>query len=95
MQASLEFALVLQRENIRDEFEQCFPKWAEAIIKYCKDTQVRSSILQKITADYTEDSASEGTLCEHSIVYFRLVFSLHIYNNSFHTNPSESGQEYT
>ena len=42
-------------ENIRDTFEEQFPLWAQAIITYCGNIQIRYSALQAETADYSED----------------------------------------
>lgn len=44
-----------KEENIRDTFEEQFPLWAQAIITYCRDTQIRFSALQAETASYSED----------------------------------------
>ena len=41
---------------IRDEFEEKFPLWAKAILRYCRDTQVKSTALQLETIDFTSDS---------------------------------------
>lgn len=60
VQAALDFAFACKKDDIRDEFEDKFHDWAKAVIKYCKDTQVRSTALQAETAAYNE-AISEGT----------------------------------
>ena len=40
---------------IRDDFEEKFPLWAKVILKYCKETQVKSSALQIETEDFYDD----------------------------------------
>ena len=42
-------------EPIREEFEEKFPLWAKAILKYCKETQIKSSALQMETVDFSDD----------------------------------------
>ena len=54
-QAALDFDLICKRENLRDEFEESFPQWARAVVKYCKDTQVKSTALQAETEEFHED----------------------------------------
>lgn len=51
---------MLKRLNIRDEFDEKYPVWATSIIRYCKDTQIKSSSLQSETKD-TKDM-NDGTL---------------------------------
>ena len=36
---TLEFGLVMQRPNIREEFDDELYIWSKAIINYCKTTQ--------------------------------------------------------
>ena len=55
LQASQEFGLVRQCEPIREEFEEKFPLWAKAILRYCRETQVKSSALQLETVDFNDD----------------------------------------
>ena len=50
----LEFSLLCQQEEIRDNFESQFPLWAHAVCSYCKETQTRSSALQIETEEYSE-----------------------------------------
>lgn len=42
-----------------DDFDS-FISGSFAIIKYCKSTQVRSTALQQITADFDQDMTSPG-----------------------------------
>ena len=53
-----------KEENIRDTFEEQFP---QAIITYCRDTQIRYSAIQAETADYSED-LDDGTV--HTYILF-------------------------
>ena len=55
MQASVEFALSCQQEDIRDIFEGRFPRWAHAVCGYSKATQIRSSALQLETETYSDE----------------------------------------
>ena len=48
-----------KEENLRDSFEEKFPGWVKAVVKYCKETQVRSSSLQAETMEYS-DTMIEG-----------------------------------
>ena len=46
-----EFALVIQRRNIREEFDDDLLIWSKAIITYCRNTQKRSSAIQLVLGD--------------------------------------------
>ena len=46
-----EFALVMQRPNIREEFDDDLLIWSKAIITYCRNTQKRSSAIQLVLSD--------------------------------------------
>lgn len=61
MQAAQEFSYILKRPNIPDEFDADYPLWANTIIQYCKDTQIKSTALQLETKDAT--GMSEGGYC--------------------------------
>ncbi len=50
----MDFCLVTSHDSLRNRFEDKFPKWAMAISGYCRDTQVRSSILRSVTAEVPE-----------------------------------------
>lgn len=54
VQVTLELCYILKKLNIRDEFDEKYPVWARSIIRYCKDTQIKSTSLQLETKD-TED----------------------------------------
>lgn len=58
-----------KEENIRDTFEEQFPLWAQAIITYCRDTQIRSTAIQAETADYSED-LDDGTVHTYMYILF-------------------------
>lgn len=55
VQAAQEFSLLCQRMNIRDVYEENFMKWARAVVKYCKSTQLKCSSLRAETGDFTEE----------------------------------------
>ena len=61
MQATIDFSLASNNDDIRDHFEENFPVWARAIVTYCKETQVKSSSLQAETSAYSDDM-DEGTV---------------------------------
>ena len=69
MQAGIDFSLAFKENNIRDVFEEKFQLWAQSIIMYCKDTQIRSSAVQLETCDYSDD-VEEGMCFKASCVYF-------------------------
>ncbi len=55
LQVAFELGQITGRPEIRDEFETDFLSWLNAIILYCRKTQVRNSALQLVTSDYEED----------------------------------------
>ncbi len=66
VQLSQDFAQICQKDAIRDSFEEKFPQWAHAIVKYCKETQIRSTAIQAETKDYDtgiEDGVLIITVC--------------------------------
>ena len=54
----MELGQITGRPEIRDEFENDFPAWLNAIILYCRKTQVRSSALQLVSSEYEDDDTS-------------------------------------
>ena len=52
-----EFALVMQRPNIREEFDDDLLMWSKAIITYCRNTQKRSSAIQLVLSQGDSDFA--------------------------------------
>ena len=46
-----EFALVMQRPNIKEKFDDDLLIWSKAIITYCQNTQKRSSAIQFVLGD--------------------------------------------
>lgn len=74
LQIAYEVGLILEKPDVRDEFNSAFLCWCHAIIEYCKSTQVRSTALQQVTADFDKDLSSLGecVLC----VYGYLLYSI-------------------
>lgn len=70
LQAALDFSLVCKEEHIRSSFEDHFPQWAHA---YCRDMQIRSSSLQKETADYSV-SMDDGMYSYNTLYVCMLEF---------------------
>ncbi len=58
----MDFCLVTSQDNLRNIFEDNFPKWVMAISMYCRKTQVRSSMLQSLTAEVPESVEFGGKL---------------------------------
>ena len=58
---ALETGLVVGRPQIRDEFEASFISWSNAVIQYSLKTQVCSTALQLVTAEFEEESSTPGT----------------------------------
>ena len=55
MQCAQDFSWLCQNVNIREQFEEDFLKWANAIVKYCEETQQRSSAIQAELENYESD----------------------------------------
>ena len=73
--------MVVSQANLRDYFESHFMKWAIAVIKYSKETQVHSSSIQHILQDYSED-ADAGKLLGHcvaSVFIYNYIQFHHVY----------------
>ena len=48
---TFEFGLILQREGIREEFDEEIVSWSKAIIGYCRNTQTKSTAIQLVIKD--------------------------------------------
>lgn len=57
-QATQEFGLIIDRPNVREQFDEDFMKWAVAVIKYSKETQVKNSAIQMVVSQHSEDSSA-------------------------------------
>ena len=55
IQAAQEFGLIAGNNCLRENFEAEFSSWSEAIVCYCKETQVKSTALQEETKDFSDD----------------------------------------
>lgn len=53
--------MICKKEGLRDYFEENFPQWANAVVKYSKETQFKCTALQDETEEYSND-ISDGTL---------------------------------
>ena len=58
IQATQEWCYILKRMDIRDDFDEKYPTWARSIIRYCRDTQIKSTSLQLETKDV--DDTNDG-----------------------------------
>ena len=47
-QMALEFGLVMERPDIKEEFDEQLELWCKAAITYCKKTQVKSTAIQRV-----------------------------------------------
>ena len=47
--------MLIQRDDIRETFEDNILDWSKAIINYCKDTQIKLSSLQMECVDFSGD----------------------------------------
>ena len=56
--ASQEFGLIMERQDVRERFDEDYMKWARAIIKYSKETQVKNSAIQLMVSVYSEDCSA-------------------------------------
>ena len=76
LQVAYEVGLILEKPGVRDEFDSAFLCWCHAIIEYCKSTQVRSTALQLVTADFDKDFSSLGECVCTVYVHGYLVHSI-------------------
>jgi len=44
----------VQQDNCRDNFEETLMKWVDAILDYCKTTQVRSTAIIQVVENYNQ-----------------------------------------
>lgn len=51
IQAKLEFELIMQHPNMKDEFENDFEKWAKAVIVYAQRNCTKLTAIQSIIQD--------------------------------------------
>jgi len=58
LQATQEFGLIIERQNVRERFDEDYMKWARAVIKYSKETQVKNSAIQLVVSGYSEDCSA-------------------------------------
>ena len=52
---SQEFGFVCDQSDIRNHFDEEFLKWAKAVLKYCKETQVNSTAIQLVLKNFSEE----------------------------------------
>ena len=56
----------MERQDVRERFDEDYMKWARPIIKYSKETQVKNSAIQLMVSVYSEDcSAGRQSACSH------------------------------
>lgn len=48
MKANLEFGLIMQRSEIKDEFDEDFIPWAKAVMLYCKQSCMKTTAIKTI-----------------------------------------------
>ena len=62
---------MVQHDDIREEFEEEYMRWARAVVKYCKTTQVTNTAIRGVVHDYTEDT-DDGKLLAGSISFRKI-----------------------
>ncbi len=72
---------MVDQPDIRDTFDEVFMKWARAVVKYSKETQVNSSAIQLILGATAED-CDAGMLAVLYILPILNVCSCLIINNT-------------
>ena len=55
IQLAQDFGLVCQKAGLKELFDESFPQWAHAVVKYCKEAQNRTTSLQLETETYDAD----------------------------------------
>ena len=48
----------VERQDVRERFDEDYMKWARAVIKYSKETQVKNSAIQLVVSGYSEDCSA-------------------------------------
>jgi len=48
LQMTTEFGAVMQRPDIRNEFDEELLKWSRAVMNYCRKTQAQCAAIMKI-----------------------------------------------
>lgn len=51
LQAKLEFELTMQRQELKNEFDEELVLWSKAIVTYCRKTIKKSTSIQKLVKD--------------------------------------------
>lgn len=55
MQAKLEFELIMQRHDLKDEFDEELVLWSRAVVSYCKRACTKSAAIQALVGDVDID----------------------------------------
>ena len=55
IQAKLEFELIMQRSNLKDEFDEELILWSKAVVTYCKAACRKMTFVQKLVKDVDMD----------------------------------------
>ena len=52
-----------QKAGLKEVFDESFPQWAHAVVKYCKEAQNRTTSLQLETETYDADIEDGKIIC--------------------------------
>lgn len=62
---TIEFGLVLPRDNMREEFDEELLLWSKSVISYCRKTQKSTTSIQTLV-DNIDDMDGKETFCSHN-----------------------------
>ena len=51
----MEFGLIVQQESVRENFDEHILLWSKSILKYCKETQTKSTSIKKLICETSTD----------------------------------------
>jgi len=74
VQAKVEFELIMQRPNLKNEFDEELVFWTKAVVKYCKRACTRLTAIQKIVKNVDVD-------CKHFLLG---IFRLNVVYPTYH-----------
>jgi len=61
-QAKVEFQLIMQRPEIKEEFDEEFILWSKAVVNYCKKKCTKTTAIQKLVKDIDLESEFTDSL---------------------------------
>ena len=51
IKAKIEFEMIMQRPELKDQFDEEFIVWSKAVVNYCKKRCTKSTAIQKLVKD--------------------------------------------